>query len=99
MLRAKSRSSNLKNWKWYVYIIECKDGTYYTGLTWKPELRYDQHISGLGSKYTARHGVKKLAYFEEHQDLQTARVRENQIKDWSQIKKQKFINSEWGREW
>ena len=93
------RSSNLKNWKWYVYIIECKDGTYYTGLTWKPELRYDQHISGLGSKYTAKHGVKKLAYFEEHQVLETARAREKQIKDWNKIKKQKLINGEWGREW
>ena len=93
------RSSIRKNWKWYVYIIECEDGTYYTGLTWKPELRYDHHISGLGSKYTAKHGVKRLAYFEEHQDLQTARVREKQIKDWSQAKKQRLINGVWGREW
>lgn len=80
-----------KQWKWYVYIIECKDGTYYTGLTWKPELRYDQHLSGLGSKYTAEHGVKALVYCEEHTDFETARVREVQIKGWSQAKKRKIL--------
>ena len=58
-----------KQWKWYVYIIECSDGTYYTGLTWKPEIRYEQHLSAFGSKYTAKHGVKKLAYLEEHENL------------------------------
>jgi putative endonuclease len=89
----------MEQWKWYVYIIECKDGTYYTGMTWKPELRYDQHLSGLGGKYTARHGVKRIAYIEEHTELDTARVREKQIKDWSQEKKRKLISGQWGKEW
>lgn len=87
-----------ENWKWYVYILECKDGTYYTGLTWKPELRYDQHISGLGGRYTAEHGVKKLVYVEEHEDLEVARRRERQIKDWSQKKKRKLIDGVWNKE-
>ncbi|OGD84602.1 hypothetical protein A3B51_02960 [Candidatus Curtissbacteria bacterium RIFCSPLOWO2_01_FULL_41_18] len=30
-------------WKWYVYILELKNGLYYTGMTWKPVLRFDQH--------------------------------------------------------
>jgi len=42
-------------WKWYVYIIECEDKTYYTGMTWKPDLRWTQHVLGLGSRYTSRH--------------------------------------------
>ena len=79
------------DWKWFVYVIECKDNTYYTGLTWKPELRYDQHLSGLGGKYTARHGVKRMAYIEEQADLETARKREQQIKGWSQEKKERLI--------
>jgi len=88
-----------KQWKWYVYIIECLDKTYYTGLTWKPEIRYEQHLSKFGSKYTAKHGVKKLVYLEEHANLEEARIRERQIKDWSQKKKQKLISGEWKKEW
>ena len=88
-----------KRWKWYVYVIECMDGTYYTGLTWKPELRLDQHLSGLGCKYTKEHGVKKVAYFEDHDDLSVARKRKRQIKDWNQTKKRKLIEGEWSNEW
>ncbi len=88
-----------KQWKWYVYIIECLDNTYYTGLTWKPEIRYEQHLSKFGSRYTAKHGVKKLAYLEEHTVLIEARKREKQIKDWSQAKKRKLISGEWKKEW
>lgn len=67
----------MSQWKWYVYIIECMDGTYYTGLTWKPELRFEQHKSGLGGNYTAKHGVKGLVYLEEHTELELARKRRN----------------------
>ena len=99
ILRAKSRSSLYKNWKWYVYIIECLDGTYYTGVTWKPHARFDQHSSGLGSRYTSKHGVIKLVYVEEHDDLETARRREKQIKDWNRRKKQNLISREWSGQW
>ena len=73
-------------WKWYVYIIECLDETYYTGCTWKIPNRVEQHIPQLGSKYAQKHGFKKLAYFEEWDNLLDARKREIQIKDWSQKK-------------
>ncbi len=82
-----------------MYILECKDGTYYTGMTWNPSQRFDQHISKLGGKYTAKHGVKKLAYLEEHTDLEQTRRREKQIKNWNQEKKRKLINGEWNKEW
>lgn len=84
-----------QSWKWYVYILECKDGSYYTGMTWKSELRYDQHTSGLGGKYTAKHPVKRLAYLEEYEDLEEARLREKQIHGWTREKKEKLINGEW----
>ena len=80
-----------KKWKWYVYIIECLDGTYYTGRTWKVDLRYEQHLSGLGGKYTKEHGVKALVYYEEHNNFEDAKKRELQIKDWSQAKKRRLL--------
>ncbi len=85
----------MNRWKWYVYILECLDGSYYTGMTWKPSLRLDQHLSGLGGKYTAKHGVKKLAYLEEFENLEEARVREKQIQGWVREKKEKLISGEW----
>lgn len=85
----------MKKWKRYVYIVECIDGTYYTGCTWKIPNRMDQHISRLGSKYTQKHGFKKLVYYEEWDDLQDARKREKQIKDWNQEKKKKLISGKW----
>lgn len=96
-----SRSSNnkkwSKKWKWFVYILELKNGLYYTGMTWKPEVRFEQHLSGLGSKYTAKYGVNKLVYLEEHEDFELARLREVQIKDFSRKKKRELINSFKGR--
>ena len=82
-----------------MYIVECKDGKYYTGMTWNISNRMAQHASTLGSKYTRRHGFRRLVYQEEHEDLETARVRERQIKDWSRAKKERLIRGEWKRDW
>ncbi|PIR95986.1 MAG: hypothetical protein COT92_03460 [Candidatus Doudnabacteria bacterium CG10_big_fil_rev_8_21_14_0_10_42_18] len=57
-------------WKWYVYILECLDGSYYNGRTWDPDNRWIQHLFKLGSKYTAKHGVKNLAYMEEFDNFE-----------------------------
>jgi putative endonuclease len=76
-------------WKWYVDIIECLNGRYYTGMTWNIPSRMEQHSSQLGSKYTKKHGYKRLAYYEEFEDLDGAQMREVQIKNWSQEKKKK----------
>lgn len=78
-----------------MYILECKDGSYYTGCTWKPSLRFDQHLSGLGGKYTKRHGVKRLIHLEEYTNLEEARAREKQIQGWTRMKKEKLIKGIW----
>lgn len=84
-------------WKWYVYIIECDDGSYYTGLTWKPDKRWTQHLSGMGSRYTQKHGAKRVVYLEEYDNLEEARRRELQIKNWSREKKKNLIKGIWGK--
>ncbi len=80
-----------RKWNWYVYIIECLDGTYYTGMTWSVDLRIEQHSSGLGSVYTSKHGFKKLVYYEVHDNFDVARLRERQIKGWSRGKKRRIL--------
>jgi putative endonuclease len=84
-------------WKWYVYILECSDGTYYTGRTWKPDLRWTQHLSGFGAHYTRLHPPKELVYLEEYELFVEARQREKQIKSWSRKKKLNLIRGEWGK--
>lgn len=84
---------SMSKWRWYVYILELKNGIYYTGMTWKPEARFDQHLYGLGSKYTAKYGIRRMVYLEEHEDLELARTREVQIKDFSRKKKKELINT------
>jgi len=85
------------SWRWFVYIIECVDKSYYVGLTWKPDTRWIQHLSGIGSNYTAKHIPKKLVYLEEYENLEEARRREKQIKGWTRIKKEKLIKGEWSK--
>lgn len=82
-------------WKWYVYILECEDKSYYTGVTWKPDNRWTQHLSGVGSNYTSKHKPIKVAYIEEYESLEEARLRENQIKGWMRTKKEKLIKGIW----
>lgn len=89
----------MATWHWFVYIIECLDNTYYTGMTWNVVNRMEQHVSLSGSKYTGKHGFKRLAYYEEFDNIELARNRERQIKNWNQEKKNKLISGEWGKEW
>jgi len=90
----------MKNkWKRYIYILECLDNSYYIGRTWRTELRFDQHIAGLGGKYTEKHGVKRLVYMEEYNNFEEASLREKQLKGWTREKKEKLITGEWGKNW
>jgi predicted GIY-YIG superfamily endonuclease len=77
-----------KDWKWYVYILKCADGFYYTGMTWDIVNRMEQHKSGKGSKFTSKHGFGELMYVEEFADITQAREREHQLKDFSRKKKE-----------
>jgi len=78
----------MNKWDWFVYVLECQDGFYYTGVTYNLEKRLEQHVSGKGSKFTSKHGFKCLKYFEEYEDLIQARAREHQIKDFNRKKKE-----------
>lgn len=68
-------------------------GLYYTGVTWDVDKRVEQHRLGKGSRFTARHGFKKLCYVEEFKNLIEARNREHQLKDFSRVKKEALFNS------
>ncbi len=80
---------------WYVYIIECSNGRFYTGITNDVDKRLQTHVEGKGGHYTSTFGVKTLRYKKGYPTKQEAALREQQIKGWSHHKKLKLINGEW----
>ncbi len=64
----------------YVYIVECSDGTFYTGWTNNLKKRIDMHSKGIGAKYTKGRGPVKLVYSEKFEDKREAMRREYEIK-------------------
>lgn len=65
----------------FVYIIQCKDGTYYTGYTNNLHRRLEQHNSGKGgAKYTKWKGFEKLVYKKKHKYFKNALNEERKIK-------------------
>ncbi|MES2543808.1 MAG: GIY-YIG nuclease family protein [Bacteroidota bacterium] len=79
--------------KGWIYILECSDGTYYTGSTNNLELRLEQHQNGLGSNHTKKHLPVILLYFEEFDRIDKAFYREKQIQGWSRKKKEALMES------
>ncbi|MBE7536109.1 MAG: GIY-YIG nuclease family protein [Anaerolineales bacterium] len=75
----------------FCYIVECVDGTYYTGWTLDPEKRVSVHNKGRGAKYTRMRLPVKLAYVEEQADRISAMKRERAIKKMTRGQKQKLI--------
>ena len=51
-----------KDKTWFVYILQCCDGSFYTGVTNDVEERMKKHASGKGSKYVNKKGFRKLLY-------------------------------------
>ena len=75
----------------YVYILECVDGSYYTGSTTDLEKRIEQHQAGEGARYTKNRRPVRLVYCEEHDRIDFAFHREKQIQNWSRTKKKALI--------
>lgn len=76
----------------YVYIVECCDGTYYTGYTNCLESRIKTHNAKKGAKYTRGRTPVVLRYYEEYENKVDAMKREAAIKKLSRDKKQKLIS-------
>ena len=78
---------------YYVYILLCKDGSYYTGHAKDVEKRFDMHKKGRGARYTRMHEPEKLVYIEQFENRGEAMRRERRIKTLSHNKKQQLINN------
>ena len=77
---------------YYVYILLCKDGSYYTGYAENVKRRVERHKKGQGARYTRMHQPEKIVYVEKFDSRSEAVKREREIKSLSHSKKQRLIN-------
>ena len=76
---------------YYVYILRCKDGSYYTGHAKDVEKRFEMHKKGRGARYTRIHEPEELVYTEQFENRGEAMTRERKIKKLSHDRKQQLI--------
>lgn len=73
--------------RWYVYLLECRDGSLYTGIATDVERRYDEHVAGKGARYTRSHPPARLLARFPCPDRSTASRAEYAIKQLSPARK------------
>ncbi len=82
--------------QYFVYILLCSDGSYYTGVTNNIDLRFSQHQNGDDPKaYTYKRRPLKLIFCEQFTDINQAIAFEKQVKGWNRKKKEAIINENW----
>ncbi|MCW3980264.1 MAG: GIY-YIG nuclease family protein [Candidatus Bathyarchaeota archaeon] len=77
---------------YYVYMILCENGSYYTGYTKNIELRFNQHKKGLGARYTRINRPKKVVHVEKFSTRVDAVRREREIKSMTHKRKLKLAS-------
>ena len=75
----------------FVYMVECADGSYYTGWTSDVEARVAAHNNGTGARYTRSRLPVRVIYVEELADKQEAQSREYWIKKLSRTQKERLV--------
>lgn len=81
----------------YVYILKCRDDSFYVGHTDNLDQRISNHSIGQGCSFTARRLPIKLVFVQEVESRDQAFVLERQIKNWSRAKKEALIAGDWNR--
>lgn len=76
---------------WCVYLIECRNGAFYAGITNRLEARYAAHAAGRGARYTRANPPLKLLGFRNYPDRSSASRAEWQIKQLPKEKKLPFL--------
>ena len=81
---------------YFVYILKCNDGSYYTGVTNDIDRRFYEHQNGENTRcYTYRKRPLTIVFCEEFSDVNQAIALEKQIKGWTRKKKEAIIEKNW----
>lgn len=79
---------------WSLYILQCRDGSFYTGITNHLERRLQMHQNGRASRYTRTRRPVEMLYSETCGDRSRALIRECEVKEWPRTKKEALIRGE-----
>ena len=79
--------------RYFVYIVECKNGTYYTGYTNNLENRVKLHNSGRGAKYLKGKLPVKLVFAKPYRYYKNALNKEKEVKKFSRREKEALVRS------
>jgi len=81
----------------FMYILECNDGSFYTGSTTNLERRLWEHQNGEGANYTKKRLPVKLVYSEEYDRIDETFYREKEVQGWNREKKVSLIQGNWNK--
>jgi predicted GIY-YIG superfamily endonuclease len=81
----------------FLYILECADGSFYIGHTDNLDHRMEQHDLGLGCAYTAKRHPLKLIHTEAFETRHEALAMERRLKGWTRAKKLAYIAGDWNK--
>jgi len=76
---------------WFLYLIECNDGSIYTGIAVDVAARYAAHLAGKGARYTRMHPPQRLLLSVEFTDRSSASKAEYRIKQLAPALKRRFV--------
>lgn len=76
---------------WYLYLLECKGGTYYAGITNNLEARYKAHLAGKGARYTRANPPLRILASKPYPDRSAASVAEARLKKLAKVDKLAFF--------
>jgi putative endonuclease len=90
-MAASSQESTSADGNHHVYVVECDDGTYYTGYTTDVERRVAEHNDGVGAKYTRGRRPVELVHVESFDTQSAAMQREYAIKQLGRSDKERLV--------
>ena len=92
--RGSEATESKDNPMWFVYILKCKNGDLYTGITDNLQRRFEEHASGKGGHFTKSFVAEEVLFSEQQPDKPSALKREAQIKGWTRKKKLVLIKGD-----
>ena len=84
------RAIRVRKKAWFLYLIECRDGNIYTGITVDVALRYAAHVNGKGARYTRSHPPRCLLAVLDYPDRASASAAEYAVKQLSAAEKRAY---------
>ncbi len=78
---------------WFVYLLECRDGSIYTGIAIDVAARFEAHCAGRGARYTRSHPPLKILAAEAHPDRASASRAEYRIKQMDAGDKRRYVET------